>query len=177
MSTIFLLNLKQQQKKWKYMLQYSGTMTSWVQVWHALRLFTTQFSDKVLLDYTRYMKFNGMRIKEILRRIWSLSANKIKPSESICKQSSQVKLELNLSFWQTVTAIYCRNGKAGHSFGFQNSKIDSFLYSKAFCSPHICLARKQMWMKKIRALFLSVRFLTLIQPWLMKFLIMSWQTK
>ena len=123
------------------MLQFSVPMTSWVQVWLALGLFATQFSDKVLLD--TYMKVNGMRIKEILRRIWLLSANKIKPSESICKQSSQVKLELNLSFWQIITAIYCR-----HSFGFQNSKIDSFLYSKAFCSPYICLARKQIWISK-----------------------------
>ena len=32
------------------MLQLSVTMMSWVQVWVDLRLFTTQFSDKVLLD-------------------------------------------------------------------------------------------------------------------------------
>ena len=134
--------------------------------------------DCLQLSFLSYMKVNGMRIKEILKRIWLLSANKIKPSESICKQSSQVKLEieLNMSFWQIITAIYCRHGRAGHSFGFQNSKIDSFLYSKAFCSPYICLARKQMRIKKIAQailLFLCVRFLKQIQLWLMKFLIMS----
>ena len=32
-----------------------------------------------------------MGIKEILRSIWLISANKIKPSESICKQSSQIQ--------------------------------------------------------------------------------------
>ena len=36
-----------------------------------------------LKSATRYMKVNGMRIQEILRRIWLLSANKIKPSESM----------------------------------------------------------------------------------------------
>ena len=33
-----------------FMLQLSVTMMSWVQVWVDLRLFTSQFSDKVLLD-------------------------------------------------------------------------------------------------------------------------------
>ena len=44
-----------------------------------------------------YMKVKKMRIKEILRKIWLLSANKIKSSESKCKQSSQVELKLNSS--------------------------------------------------------------------------------
>ena len=43
------------------------------------------------------MKDKRMRINENLRRIWLLSANKIKPSESMCKQSIQVKLELKLN--------------------------------------------------------------------------------
>ena len=44
------------------------------------------------------MELKRMRIKEILRRIWLLSANKIKPSESMCKQLelSQVKLKPKL---------------------------------------------------------------------------------
>ena len=44
------------------------------------------------------MKINKMGIKEILRRIWLISANKIKkPTESVNNQSSQLKLELNAS--------------------------------------------------------------------------------
>ena len=35
-----------------------------------------------------------IEIKEILRRIWLISANKIKPSESICKQSSQTQTQV-----------------------------------------------------------------------------------
>ena len=40
------------------------------------------------------MKVKRMKIKEILRRIWLISANKIKPSESICKQSSQTQTQV-----------------------------------------------------------------------------------
>jgi hypothetical protein len=47
--------------------------------------------------FTRYMKIKRMGIKEILRRISLISANKIKTSESVNKQSSQLKLELNSS--------------------------------------------------------------------------------
>ena len=47
---------------------------------------------------------NGNKI--ILRRIWLISANKTKPSESICKQSSQtqtrlIKVTNNYSFRKT----------------------------------------------------------------------------
>ena len=45
------------------------------------------------------MKVKGMGIKEILRTIWLISANKIKTFESVGKLSSQLKLELNSSFW------------------------------------------------------------------------------
>jgi len=55
------------------------------------------------------MKDKGMRIKENLRRIWLLSANKIKPSESMCKQSTQLKHELNSSLRQIIAAIVGRN--------------------------------------------------------------------
>jgi hypothetical protein len=44
------------------------------------------------------MKVKGMGIKEILRTIWLISANKIKTFESVGKLSSQLKLELNSSF-------------------------------------------------------------------------------
>ena len=56
-----------------------------------LRLFTTQFFYKVLLS--RYMKVKRIGIKEILRRIWLLSAKKVKSSQSICKQSSHKALK------------------------------------------------------------------------------------
>ena len=40
-----------------------------------------------------------------MRRIWLISADKIKASESVCKQSSQ--LELNSSLWQIIAALEC----------------------------------------------------------------------
>ena len=38
------------------------------------------------------MKVERVRIIEILSKIWLVSANKIKPFESICKQSSQTQV-------------------------------------------------------------------------------------
>ena len=46
------------------------------------------------------MKVKRMGITEILRRIWLFSANKIKSSESVNKQPTQLIVELNSSFWQ-----------------------------------------------------------------------------
>ena len=46
-----------------------------------------------------------MGIKEILRRIWLISADKIKTSESVGKQSTQHKLELNSSVRQKLGTI------------------------------------------------------------------------
>ena len=43
--------------------------------------------------------------KQVLRRIWLISANNIKTSESVSKQSSQLKLELNSSLWQIIAAL------------------------------------------------------------------------
>ena len=63
----------------------SAPMMSWVRVWVDLILFTTQFFDKVLLDT---WKLRECETKEILTRIWLIS-------ESVSKQSSQLKLKLN----------------------------------------------------------------------------------
>ena len=46
---------------------------------------------------TRYMKVRRMGITEILRRIGLFSANKIKISESVSKQPTQLIVELNSS--------------------------------------------------------------------------------
>ena len=43
---------------------------------------------------SRYMKVKIMGITEILRRIWLFSANKIKHSESISKQPTQLNSSL-----------------------------------------------------------------------------------
>ena len=51
-----------------------------------------------------YMKVKRMGITEMLKRIWLFSTNKIKSSEYISKQSSQVKLELNSSLWKITVA-------------------------------------------------------------------------
>ena len=51
------------------------------------------------------MKVKIMRIKEILKRIWLISANKIKKTpESVRKHSSQLKVELNSSLLQIIAA-------------------------------------------------------------------------
>ena len=42
----------------------------------------------------KWFGWSTFGLKEILRRIWLLSANKIKPSESICQQLSQFNLKL-----------------------------------------------------------------------------------
>ena len=46
--------------------------------------------DGILLSATRYMKVKRMGITEILRKIWLFSANKIKSSESVTKQPTQL---------------------------------------------------------------------------------------
>ena len=43
------------------------------------------------------MKVKGMGIREILRRMWLFSANKINSSESFSKQPTQLIVELNSS--------------------------------------------------------------------------------
>ena len=42
------------------------------------------------LNATKYMKVKRMGITEILRMIWIFSANKIKSSESVSKQPTQL---------------------------------------------------------------------------------------
>jgi hypothetical protein len=51
------------------------------------------------------MKVIKMGITEILRRIWPFSANKIKSSESVSKQPTQLIVELNSSMRQKLGAI------------------------------------------------------------------------
>lgn len=46
-----------------------------------------------------------MGITEILRRIWLLSANKIKSSQSVSKQPTQIIVELNSSLWQKLGTL------------------------------------------------------------------------
>ena len=49
------------------------------------------------LSTTRLLKVQRMERKDILRRIWLFSANKIKSSESFSKQPTQLIVELNSS--------------------------------------------------------------------------------
>ena len=54
------------------------------------------------------MKVKRMGITEILRRIWLFSANKIKSSESVSKQPTQLIVELNSSLRHIiVTKMSC----------------------------------------------------------------------
>jgi len=62
-------------------------------------LFINRFSAN------RYMKVKRMGITEILRRIWLFSANKIKSSESVSKQPSQLIFELNSSLRQKLDTL------------------------------------------------------------------------
>jgi hypothetical protein len=68
----------------------------------SLSLLVIFYNSVFWYNSTRYMKVKRMWIKCILRRIWLISANKIKTSEFIFKQSSQLKLELNSSLWQLI---------------------------------------------------------------------------
>ena len=51
------------------------------------------------------MKIKRVGIKEFLRRIWLISADKTKTSESVCKQSSHLKLELNSLLRQIIPTV------------------------------------------------------------------------
>ena len=51
------------------------------------------------------MKVKRMGITEILRRIWLFSANKIKSSESVSKQPTQLIVELNSSLRHIIVTI------------------------------------------------------------------------
>ena len=84
----------------KFLLQSSLTMMSWVRVWLEI-VYNWVFWKTT----TRYIKAKRMGIKEILRRIWLISTNKIKASESICKQSGQVKLKHKSSLLQIIVTF------------------------------------------------------------------------
>ena len=51
------------------------------------------------------MKVERMGITEILRRVWLFSTNKIKSSESISKQPTQLIVELNSSLRQKIDTL------------------------------------------------------------------------
>ena len=52
------------------------------------------------------MKAKRLGITEILRRIWLLSANKIKVSESVSKQPTQLTVELISSLRQMIVTLH-----------------------------------------------------------------------
>ena len=62
-----------------------------------------EFSDELSwlftnrVSATRYMKVKRMGITELLRRIWLFSANKIKSSESVRNQPTQLIVKINSS--------------------------------------------------------------------------------
>ena len=51
------------------------------------------------------MKVKRMEITEVLKRIWLFSANKIKTSESVSKQSTQLIVELISSLRHIIVTI------------------------------------------------------------------------
>ena len=109
----------------------SAAMMSWVPrelSW----LFTNRFSA------TRYMKVKRMGITEILRRIWLFSANKIKSSESVSKQPSQLIVELNSSLWQKLGTLVPKIKKSVKSLN--NMSSDEILCKIIFVYRHRQLA-------------------------------------
>ena len=68
----------------------------------SVQLVRGSFLSKYFLQnpYFRYMKVKRTGVAEILRKIWLFSAKKIETSESVRKQSAQLKLELNSSLQQ-----------------------------------------------------------------------------
>ena len=73
-----------------------------------------------------------MRITEISRRIWLFSANKIKTSESVSKQSTQLKLELNSSLRQKLGTL---------ASNFSNSTSATFM---TYIQTGLCLNDKSV---------------------------------
>ena len=72
---------------------------------------------------TRYMKVKRMGITEILRRIWLLSANKIKSSESVSKQP--IIVELNSSLRLIIVTNFCGAGGVSAVKGSAEGLISS----------------------------------------------------
>ena len=63
------------------------------------------------------MKIKRMGITEIFRRIWLLSANKIKSSESFSKPLTELIVELNSSLRHIiVTIVVLFSGSSGVSY-------------------------------------------------------------
>ena len=87
-------------------------------------LFTCRHRD------TRYTKVKRMGIREILRRIWLFSANKIKSSESISKQPIQLIVELNSSVLHIIVT-FTYNMQWGLKWGLM--WFQAKYKQKAFC--------------------------------------------
>ena len=91
------------------------------------------------------MKVKRMGIADILRRIWLFSENKIKTSGSVGKQSTQLKVEFNLSLRQKLDTNEFRIRQEVISFFLGRFSllyvlIRDFLFIK---SPHILLIFKK----------------------------------
>ena len=78
-------------------------------------LFTNRFSA------TRYMKVKRMGITKILRRIWLFPANKIKSSESVSKQPTQLILAA-----ENRHIVSCSRDQSNNEFQFDWYKFSWF---------------------------------------------------
>ena len=81
------------------------------------------------------MKVKRMGIKEILRRIWLFSANKIKSSESFSKQPTQLIVKLNSSLLRIIVTIVSMSyvqGQAFHKF------VNWLIFIKIFTYVYFC---------------------------------------
>ena len=75
-------------------------MMTWVQWWVELVVY-----EQIQCYRKCYMKVKRMGITEILRRIWLFSANKIKSSESVSEQPTQLIVELNSSLRHIIVTM------------------------------------------------------------------------
>ena len=74
-----------------------------------------------------------MGIAEILRRIWLFSANKIKTSQSVSKQPTQLIIELNSSSQQKLGTKNLKKGKYIFIFHFLQGMLDAILTRLKAC--------------------------------------------
>ena len=113
------------------MLQLSVTRMSWVRVWLDLRLFTTQFFDKVLLDTC---KFRECKIKEILTSIWLISAESTQTRTQVIIVTNNCS---NINFSIDYLVLTC----AANSVSFSTTSIISASLVGAFLSENVTLIK------------------------------------
>ena len=86
------------------------------------------------------MKVKRKGITDVLRRIWLFSANKIKSSESVSKQPTQLIFQLNSSLRQKLgTLVLQQTFKLSPGFKSVHAKFVTSTLEPIICSPETSL--------------------------------------